>query len=340
MTPLSASRIKTLKGCSWKYFCNYILKLPKDWNEGSARGSASHDVLEILARPDRKKRVKKLLRKKWPFDASIEKLIRLKAQHYNVGDKENILLIKDFLNTALRKDFFGESLAQPDEDHAELTFDLSVDKPEKGIKYRILGFIDRLFLYRKKGLVLIRDYKTSKQKYKGEDISDNLQDLFYTLAAKSRFPKIKESVVEFLFLKFDHDVDDDHKNSCVLRMDSVKDCELEGLEHELTHYQQVIDEFDEESALENFAYNQGFPSDDSFSGRLQCGFAKYKGQLKKDGSLMWHCPYKFPYDFYRVYNKEGKEIDCVKDEDLDLDRYPSDCYTRKYKYAGCPVFNK
>lgn len=342
LKPLSASKIKTLKGCSWKYWCSYGLSLPRTGNDGSRRGSATHDFLECLARPDRRHMVELIIDKKDPFAfESTEKYIKLLAKRECVDDEENIETIKEFILTALRSDFFGEKLmlSEKPEDHAELFFDESVEKPSEGIKYRVRGFIDRIFLYRDKGEVLIRDYKTSKRKFEGEDASNNLQDLIYSLAASRMFPKFGKRIVEFLFLKFDPDVDKDHKNQATIEMEPICDGELYGLEHELTHYQNQVDNFDENSAVSNFAKDQGFPTDKSFSGCLQCGFAKHKGQLKKDGNIMWHCEFKFPFDFYRIFNKSGEEVACLNAEEFNIEKVPEGGDYKKYNYSGCPKFN-
>ena len=69
------------------------------------------------------------------------------------------------------------------------------------IKYKIRGFIDKLFLYKRKKFAIIRDFKTSKEVFKGKDQTDNLQDLMYSLAVKNLFPEYSERVSEFLFLQ-------------------------------------------------------------------------------------------------------------------------------------------
>ena len=52
---LSASRIKTLQQCSWKYWCNYKLKLPDKSNDGASRGWICHLIFELLGEPRHKK---------------------------------------------------------------------------------------------------------------------------------------------------------------------------------------------------------------------------------------------------------------------------------------------
>ena len=58
---LSASRIKTLQQCSWKYWCNYILKLPDKSNEGASRGWICHLIFELLGNPRHLKNYKLIL---------------------------------------------------------------------------------------------------------------------------------------------------------------------------------------------------------------------------------------------------------------------------------------
>ena len=52
---LSASKIKTFESCSWKYWCNYHLKLPQENNDGARRGTVCHLIFELLVKPRHKK---------------------------------------------------------------------------------------------------------------------------------------------------------------------------------------------------------------------------------------------------------------------------------------------
>jgi len=68
---------------------------------------------------------------------------------------------------------------------------------------------------------------------------------------------------------------------------------------------------------------------------LNCGFAKRKGQLKKNGDPMWHCEYKFPYDYYALTDKNGKTLKTAfKKKDLTLKEGQK--ITKKH-YEGCPA---
>ena len=62
-----------------------------------------------------------------------------------------------------------------------------------------------MFVY-KDNSVVIRDFKSSKQVFKGKEITDNLQNLIYCLAVKHLMPESKPRA-EFLFLRFDLEKD-------------------------------------------------------------------------------------------------------------------------------------
>jgi hypothetical protein len=73
---------------------------------------------------------------------------------------------------------------------------------------------------------------------------------------------------------------------------------------------------------------------------LQCGFAKTKGQLKKDGTPMWHCPFKWGFDYFIVYNESGEKIKSYNENEWDEKFIPLGGSFKKHNYKGCPYFNK
>ena len=99
-------------------------------------------------------------------------------------------------------------------------------------------------------------------------------------------------------------------------MKPLDEDDLEGFEIQLANIQEYLENFDEIDANSNFAYDKGFPDDGSFGGKLQCGFAKEKGQLKKDGSLKCGIA-QFKFDFYyvQIFDKDGEFVSsCFQDE--------------------------
>lgn len=337
-TALSASRIKTAQSCSWLYWCKYKLNLPDASNDGAKRGSICHLIFELLGEPKRKKIYNKIIKKQDVFcHPSIKRLILKHAKILGVADEPNIELIKEMTLNGLSYDFYGDKKSKPTHALSEQDFEIVVNEDDK--RYKIKGFIDKLFLYKKEKFALIRDFKTSKKKFTGKEVSDNLQDYMYSLACRHLYPEYNNRISEFLFLKFDLN-DDTADSDGAIRMKLISDNDLEGFEFQLSAIQEYLDNFCEEDAMANLAASQPFPSDDSFSGPLQCGFAKTKGQLKKDGTPMWHCPMKFDFHYYAIINSDGKNIKSYTEEDFNKSLIPDGCKAEKRYYAGCPKFQK
>lgn len=340
ITPLSASRIKTAQSCSWLYWCKYKLNLPDGSNDGAKRGSICHLVFEVLGSPKRKSIFKKIVKAKDIFaHEGIERLVLKHATKLGVDDVENMELIKEMTLNGLMYDFYGDENRKPNVALSEKDFEIVVNGEDK--KYKIKGFIDKLFLYKKEKFALIRDFKSSKQKFKGKEVSDNLQDYMYSLAVKHLYPEYENRQSEFLFLKFNLENNPNDKNDGVVQMKIISDDDLEGFEYQLSSIQEYIDNFSESDAHMNFAAKQNYPDDNSFGGPLQCGFAQTKGQLKKDGTLMWHCPMRHPFDYYGIY-KEDQLIKSVLEDELNdaSAQYPqANGYSfKKMSYLGCPHF--
>lgn len=332
--PLSASRIKTLQTCSWQYWCKYHLKLPDTTNEGSLRGSICHAVFEALGNPKHKHHYVKLT-KEQNINASppIERMVKAFAKKNKIDDFANLDLVNQMIMEGLNYDFFGNKYGKPNESISEKDFDIQTISDGKN--YRILGFIDKLFLFKKKKIALIRDFKTSKQVFTGSEIEDNMQNLMYCLAVKYLYPEFLKRDMEFLFLKFDC------KGKGLLEMKEIAEDELEGFEHFLTQIQSIINNFNEKSAIGGLAFNKGYPSkEEGFSGKVVCGRAEFKGQLKKDGTTMWHCPFKFPTNYFVLLDEEKNIISSSYNKN-DMDRKRKNgigFIVEKREYAGCPAF--
>jgi ATP-dependent helicase/DNAse subunit B len=333
---LSASRSKTAQSCSFRYWASYHLKLPDKKNDGSSKGSVCHIILEMLGNPRHKKHYDKIIRERHLFASkAVEKLTKKHAKLLSVDDEDNLQQICKMTLAGLQYDFFGTELGEPTESLSEYAFDIEVN--EGGYSYKIKGFIDKLFLYKDQGLAVIRDFKSSKEIFKGKDLENNLQDLMYSLAVKKLFPEYKDRRSEFLFLKFLPE------EKGVVRMPSLSEEELDGFQAELTEIQKYLDNFNFQTAMSNLAAHQDYPKDNSFSGPLQCGRATKKGELKKDGSIKWHCPYKFGFFYYKICDLKGKMITSCYAEDFDeyIKKYPEDKFLyQMMEYQGCPAHQK
>jgi hypothetical protein len=114
-------------------------------------------------------------------------------------------------------------------------------------------------------------------------------------------------------------------------MKPITDDELFGFQLQLTEIQKYLDNFSEKDAKSNMAYYKGYPSDKSFSGKLLCGFASKKGELKKDGNKKWNCPMRFDFFYYHIFNGKGEFVSSVMEEEFKETLVPKDgSYEMKY----------
>lgn len=316
--PISASRVKVLEGCSWQYYAKYILKVPDKTNEGALKGSVVHSIFELLILPKHEKEYKKIIKSDHINGSkSVDKLVKLYIKKNKLPSTVEIYdHINSMILVGLKADFYvkGSVLIKP-----EYEFNILNQKP----RYLIRGFIDRPS---KKGdEIIIDDYKSSKKKFEGEDISSNLQAVIYSLACKKIWPELTPKV-RFIFLQFPEDP--------IMEVSFSED-QLNGAEYYLEAIQEKLDNFTDKVACSNLAADKGIPSDGTFSGCLMCGFAKRPNQLKKDGSPMWHCSYKFNFTYF-IVQKEGKSIKSyLKREDIVLKEGE---VIKEEFYNGCPRF--
>lgn len=340
LTTLSASRIKTCESCSWLYYAKYVLKIPDKTNEGASKGSVTHLVMEVLGDKEKRGKYFDKIVEAQNVDVcpSISRLIYTYAKKLGVHSDENIDDIKRMVLAGLNYDFYAER-SNLDKSYSELEF--NIVKNEENKFYKIKGFLDKLFLYDDGKHALIRDFKTSKKVYVGEEVTNNLQHFMYSLAIREIFPNIKSSCTQFLFLK--HGMSEDN-SSGIINIDLRNDSVINGFEYELTKWQTYLDSFNLRNALTDMACDKPYPKDGSFGGPLSCGFAKAPNVLKKDGTPMWYCPAKFAFGFYYIKEKKtGKVVTSCFEENKEEYRkkYPRDCYIFDWTiYSGCPRYNR
>jgi hypothetical protein len=314
LTPLSASRVKSLENCSWSYWCQYHLKLPQGQNEGAMKGEVCHLIFEVLLNEKHKDKVKAII-KAGTISASksVERLIKKYIKKVKLPDTSLVLLhIDQMVLVGLRNDFYvkGGKLVAP-----EFRFDIANDK------FRIKGFMDKPYIVGNE--IYIDDFKSAKKKFEGDDEESNIQALFYSYAAKQLWPHLTPKV-RFIFLQFPDDP--------MMEIEFSDDA-LKGFGEFLEHTQRNVNYFNERTAVSYFAADQE-PHDQGFNGKLLCGFAKSPDQKKKDGTKMWHCPFKFAYDYYAV-KKDGKIVYSVLTKE-ELRPLKEGETVEQLKYEGCP----
>jgi len=246
----------------------------------------------------------------------------LKREGEEFLTEENYGLCDQMILVGLNQDFFGKDNGGIVES-GEVRFLLENESP----KYKILGFIDKPIIYKKEKRVKLVDYKTSKSKFKGQEITANLQAMAYSLASKKLWPKLESVITEFLFLKFPKQPAQEVE---------ISDDQMSGFEYYLADLFGIINNFTESDAKSNYASRQPYPPDKIFGGPLSCGFAKTPGQKKKDGSLMWHCSFKFSFDYFVVIDGDGKQIRSSKNKD-ELGELKKNEKIEMKHYEGCPA---
>jgi len=294
---LSASRIKTLETCSWVYWNNYHTKVPQSQNDGALRGTICHTVFELLLNKRHLKNYKRIIKKNSiDGDEGVNRLVKKLSAKVKL-DESNYKLLNDMILVGLKNDFFGEGgeIVKPEYD-----FDIKNDEP----KYHIRGFIDKPIKIKKEMHII--DYKSSKYKFRGDDLEANIQAMMYSLASKKLWPKLKP-IVKFLFLRFPKQP---------IQELVFDDNQIKGFEHYLEHINDYVNKFDEESARSNFAV-------DSVKNKWMCQVGG------------WKCPYKDPYKYYVKLNDKDEVVETsLEDNFKDIKGFKVE--TRKYE--GCPKF--
>ena len=294
---LSASRIKTLETCSWVYWNNYHTKVPQSQNDGALRGTICHTIFELLLNKRHLKNYKRIIKKNSiDGDEGVARLVKKLSAKVKL-DESNYKLLNDMILVGLKNDFFGEGgeIVKPEYD-----FDITNEEP----KYHIKGFIDKPIKIKKEMHII--DYKSSKYKFRGDDLEANIQAMMYSLASKKLWPKLKP-IVKFLFLRFPKQP---------IQELIFTDEQIKGFEHYLEHINDYVNKFNEESARANFAVDN----------------QKNKWMCQVGG---WKCPYKDPYKYYVKVNDKGEVIETSLENNFkDIKGFKVE--TRDYE--GCPKF--
>ena len=292
---LSASRIKTLETCSWVYWNNYHTKVPQSQNDGALRGTICHTVFELLLNKRHLENYNRIIKKNAiDGDKGVDALVKKLAKKVKLDDS-NYKLLNDMILVGLKHDFFGEhgDIVKP-----EYSFNIESQEP----KYHIRGFIDKPIKTKKEMHII--DYKSSKYKFRGDDLEANIQAMMYSLASKKLWPKLKP-IVKFLFLRFPKQP---------IQELTFTDEQITGFEHYLEHINDYVNKFDENSAKANFAIDN----------------EKNKWMCKVGG---WKCPYKDPYEYYVKLNDKGEVVETSLENNFkDIKGFKVE--TRKYE--GCP----
>ena len=297
LIPLSPSRCQTCDDCSWRYYCVYHLKLPELKSKAQTRGIIVHKVLEIFLNKKCYKYVNEIFKfKKINIKNPIYKFT------YNLVKKNNLLdeldTILDMIFIGLQTDFrcIGNKSIQ-----SEIRFDLI----DTQYNFRLKGIID--VLADMESHVLIRDYKTSKNKKTQKDLTSDIQGMMYSLAGYKLFNK--QPKMQFLYLRFPKKPIQDY----IYPLE-----QLDGLKLYLSKVQQKIQQFNFNDATKNFAKG-------GFKWRMLCG----------TGNVGEHtCAFMKPFCYYAIVDDDGGIIKTSFTSNIKSKE--NQTLIKKY-YNGCPA---
>lgn len=315
---LSASRIKTYHTCSWTYYLTYVLGF-RDFdkgNDGSKRGTICHLILEVLLNPRHQKYIEDVKQHGIFLVPPILRLVKKHARILGVDDDANMSLMDTFIKVGLKSDYFcdGWDLQAPEKE-----FKIENEEPH----YKALGYIDKHAISLDGSKARVDDYKTSKTKFTGKDVSLNIQSLLYALALWKE-GNYEEVEANFIFLKFVRQPWQRFK---------YDEKTIRGFEYYLADVYKYLKEFNLQKACSNFARRN-----ESFN---LCGKPHYRpGDTKPDGSPAWVCPWRLPFIFYELVDKDGKIIKKSKEKQELLDLGKEGCIIQEKLYAGCPAWAK
>ncbi len=297
---VSASRIKSLKQCSYKFYLNEYEKLPETTHPKTVAGLLCHSVFECLKNQRHRKIYDTIVATGSYHGTPIDKLVEMWQIKHSIA-QEIIDPVDEMLQVGLAKiDFFHSTATQVFPPEHEFKIIL-----KNGI---VKGFIDDLSFHGP--VAKIRDYKSQKNKFTKAELLEEPQATVYQLYVWKAFQMPAE--VEFVMLR--HPPTKRHPNLHLQIVPPKTKEQLEGFEVYLNHIAVVMKNYGLENAMSDFA------ADD----KDRKGFCQYV------------CQFKDPFD-YQCVTKDGV---LVKNYSIDEDVKLADGEKLEIrKHNGCPRFH-
>jgi hypothetical protein len=297
---VSASRIKSLSKCSYKFYLNEIEKLPETTHPKTIVGSICHSIFECLKRPRHRKYYDTIVKTGTLNGTPFKRLVKMWQTKHNI-DQVLINDIDAMIMVALKHtDFYHKNATKIFDPEHEFKMELKT-----GI---VKGFIDDMAFFETGGK--IRDYKSQKEKFTKKELESEMQATIYQLYVWKKFNIFAE--VEFVMLR--HAPTPKHPTLHLQVVPPKTAVQLKGFEIYLEHMGTVFKNFGLDDAYADFAADD--PRRKSF-----CEYV---------------CQFKNPFE-YQCVTKDGAlvknyflndSISLKEGEKLEI-----------RKHLGCPKFN-
>ncbi len=296
---VSASRIKSLHKCSYKFFLNEIERLPETTHPKTIVGSICHSIFECLKRPRGRKYYDIILASGSLSGTPFTRLVKMWQNKHKIAqsliDDIDMMVLVALRHTNFYND--GATRTFPPEHEFKLELTTAILK----------GFIDDLSFYG--DIAKIRDYKSQKEKFSKKELASEMQAAVYQLYVWKAFGMLSE--VEFVLLR--HPPTKRHPNLHLQVVPPKTPDQLRGFEVYLNHMGSLFKNFGLENAYSDFA------ADD----RDRKYFCEYI------------CQFKSPFDYQSV-TKNGVVVKNYSITD-DVKLQPGEQLEIR-KHEGCPKF--
>ncbi|MFC1710589.1 RecB family exonuclease [Nanoarchaeota archaeon] len=206
----SNSKLNTFEQCRLKYKFRYIDKIKPEIEQTIEMhlGKMVHNTLEWV-----------YLRVREGTIPTLDEVIEYYALDWKETYKPEFVIVNDSMNA---KDYLEKGVEylinyytkhQPFDDNTldvekRIIFNLDQDG-----KYKILGFIDRLVYNLEKSQYEVHDYKTSASMPRQEDIDNDRQLAFYSIAIKEEQGYEEEVILVWHYLAHNKKIDSTRTNT-------------------------------------------------------------------------------------------------------------------------------
>lgn len=183
---MSATRMSMYLSCKWKYYCNYILHLPKKSNVSFKLGIAVHEALAeagMVWKRNQKFAKEDIVRIKDMYNTVAAKEGLADTNIYHEGMQMVLSRVNNFAN--------GEILTIEDR------FRVSTDE---GVM--LIGAMDKVEAL-SDDTVLVVDYKTSKYFETSAELKSDIQLSVYDVVASIKYPEYKRIILSLDYLRGD-----------------------------------------------------------------------------------------------------------------------------------------
>ena len=181
---MSATRMSMYLTCKWKYYCNYVLHLPRKDNASFKLGIAVHESLAVAG--DIWKKNEKFTEKD---------IVKIKAMYNKMAAKEGIadtnVYHEGLAMVMARVSDFANGTILTVEDRFRVTTDDGV---------MLIGAMDKVEELNE-DTILVVDYKTSKYFQTASELKADIQLSVYDAVAHIKYPDYKRIILSLDYLR-------------------------------------------------------------------------------------------------------------------------------------------